>query len=344
MGTMVVEASPNKALVDSIAREQDEFVILNNSSIMEEDQAPRDLPSDCGEEKAEASEEETEFIEQITQQLEQIFGKQLPEALSEGSTTVQELLQKMVVSMEDAKPVLEDLIAKANESVQNASMPPQVEQVAVTLKDTFEDVFQQASVAVGGFFSQLFPSAPADPVSKHPFYEDEVRFQCSFMSDITMLDGHSVEPLSTFTKSWMIMNSGTSAWPKGCYLAHVGGDNLVPASAPKHLTVGGIPSRSRTVVSMTLQAPLAPGSYTAYFRVCSPAHGGIPFGDRLWCTITVPGPVEEESAPEEEVVEASPHQESLERLCEMGFDREFASAALVAYDGDLEAVISSRVQ
>merc|ERR1712107_33172 len=140
----------------------------------------------------------------------------------------------------------------ANESVQNASIPPQVEQVAVTLKDTFEDVFQQASVAMGGFFSQLFPpAAPADPVSKRPFYEDDVRFQCSFVSDVTMLDGDCVEPSGTFTKSWMIMNSGTSAWPTGCYVAYVGGDNLVPTSAPKRVAVGGIPSRSRTVASIS---------------------------------------------------------------------------------------------
>jgi len=344
-----VRPSPNASLMDSIAREQDDFVLLNNSSVVEEVEAPQEPNPSCGEEpqpaemKAEAPNEEAEFIEQITEQLEQIFGKQLPEALSEGSASVQELLQKMAVSMEDAKPVLDDLIAKANESVQNASIPPQVEQVAVTLKDTFEDVFQQASVAMGGFFSQLFPpAAPADPVSKRPFYEDDVRFQCSFVSDVTMLDGDCVEPSGTFTKSWMIMNSGTSAWPTGCYVAYVGGDNLVPTSAPKRVAVGGIPSRSRTVASMTLQAPSTPGTYTAYFRLCTPTHGGIPFGDRLWCTITVPGPVEDESASEE--VEAFPHQESLDRLCEMGFDREFAEAALIAYGGDLEAVISSLVQ
>ena len=39
----------------------------------------------------------------------------------------------------------------------------------------------------------------------------------TFVRDVTIGEGESVPPLTDFTKTWTVMNSGKEPWPEGLY-------------------------------------------------------------------------------------------------------------------------------
>ena len=46
------------------------------------------------------------------------------------------------------------------------------------------------------------------------------------IQDITIGEGESIPPSTTFTKTWRIRNSGVENWPAGCSLRFTDGDQL----------------------------------------------------------------------------------------------------------------------
>merc|ERR1712054_476424 len=78
---------------------------------------------------------------------------------------------------------------------------------------------------------------------------------CTFVSDITFVDGAVVQPNQRFNKKWLV-KTGTKAWPAGCSLVHVGGHPM-GSRRPRHpkFTLGVVPPNSQVEVMVVLQSP-----------------------------------------------------------------------------------------
>jgi hypothetical protein len=103
----------------------------------------------------------------------------------------------------------------------------------------------------------------------------------AFIRDVNIPAGTVFEKNQVFTKTWKIQNTGTCNWNSLYALVSAGGDKL-----------GGEATRINPVlvgnwseVSVELQAPKTPGTYTSYWRVSNGQH--IPFGASLAVTIVV---------------------------------------------------------
>lgn len=105
----------------------------------------------------------------------------------------------------------------------------------------------------------------------------------SFQSDVTYPDGQVVPAGQRFMKTWRIQNSGTSVWSSGFSLAFVGDQQMDgPDSVPLPAALPG----ESVVISIPLEAPIAPGNHRSLWRPRNPE--GMLFGDLLYVEIRVP--------------------------------------------------------
>lgn len=104
-------------------------------------------------------------------------------------------------------------------------------------------------------------------------------------------DGTSFTPGGIFTQSWTLKNPGPQAWPLGCHIAHVGGEDMLAVTVESMLTRGE--SRTNRVIypgesfefNVLFRAPRGEGHYISYWRLRS--SDAKPFGHKLWCDINV---------------------------------------------------------
>jgi next-to-BRCA1 protein 1 len=120
----------------------------------------------------------------------------------------------------------------------------------------------------------------------------------------TIVDGSKIFAGQQFVQVWTLLNPGPNAWPAGCSVRHVGGDNMlnIDNSRPfsqadlanaSESNVIGAPVQAGEEVSfrVVMKAPLRVGTAISYWRLKTA--DGIPFGHRLWCdiqTFTTPTP------------------------------------------------------
>ena len=113
-----------------------------------------------------------------------------------------------------------------------------------------------------------------------------------FIADVTVPDGTTFAPGSTFTKTWRLKNVGSCAWSTSYQLVFFSGEQMgAPASAafPRNVEIG------QTIdISVNMVAPSAAGTYRGYwmFKNASGALFGI--GSQAnkpwWVDIRVSGP------------------------------------------------------
>jgi len=103
----------------------------------------------------------------------------------------------------------------------------------------------------------------------------------SFISDPIASECESVEPRTSFTKTWRVSNSGTEPWPSGCFLQCAGGDSL----GAGRVLVPCLEPGDGALLSLQMTSPVEPGMYQSKWRLCTPS--GSYFGDPLWAIITV---------------------------------------------------------
>ncbi|CAK3949349.1 ZZ-type zinc finger-containing [Lecanosticta acicola] len=129
------------------------------------------------------------------------------------------------------------------------------------------------------------PAIPAAVLNAH--------FVCD-----TIPDGMVVQPEYRFTQIWTLKNPGPHAWPAGCSVRYVGGDNMlnvdnshpVPVTAIADATESNVVGREVQVgeevaFKLILKAPAREGKAISYWRL--KAADGTPFGHRLWCDIEI---------------------------------------------------------
>ncbi|KAK5114592.1 hypothetical protein LTR85_010169 [Meristemomyces frigidus] len=115
-------------------------------------------------------------------------------------------------------------------------------------------------------------------------------------------DGMVLQPSSRFTQIWTLKNPGPYAWPAGCSVRYVGGDNMLnvdnghPASvtdiadATESNVVGReVQVGEEVAFKVILKAPVREGKSISYWRL--KAADGTPFGHRLWCDVDIQTPV-----------------------------------------------------
>ena len=118
-----------------------------------------------------------------------------------------------------------------------------------------------------------------------------------FMQD-SIPDGMAVEAGSRFTQIWTVKNHGPLAWPAGCSIRYVGGDNMFNVDNKHVASVSDIADATESNVvgrpvqvgeeiafKVVLKAPSREGKCISYWRL--KAADGTPFGHRLWCDVDV---------------------------------------------------------
>ncbi|CAL1546671.1 unnamed protein product [Lymnaea stagnalis] len=96
----------------------------------------------------------------------------------------------------------------------------------------------------------------------------------SVVADVTIGDGESVAPNTTFLKTWRIKNPGIDRWPPGCHIRFCSGDNL---SSIERKMVDALNPGETLDVNIEMRSPSSVGSYLSLWRICTPT--GIYFGD-----------------------------------------------------------------
>ncbi len=104
----------------------------------------------------------------------------------------------------------------------------------------------------------------------------------AFVSDVTIPDGTVMSPGQTFTKTWLMQNTGTCAWDTTYNIAFVSGDAMSGAKTPLTLSV---PPGQQVKVSVNLTAPTTLGDAKGYWRLMNAS--GVFFGDSPWVLIKV---------------------------------------------------------
>lgn len=96
-------------------------------------------------------------------------------------------------------------------------------------------------------------------------------------------DGTAYRQGESVVQTWTLRNSGSSAWPLGCKMAFVGGDEMANTkSAHCHMMVS--PGSEGTFTAY-FDAPQRVGKAISYWRLQT--HDGRVFGPRLWCDMTI---------------------------------------------------------
>jgi hypothetical protein len=111
-----------------------------------------------------------------------------------------------------------------------------------------------------------------------------------FVTDVTIPDGTTVQSGQTFVKTWRIRNAGSCEWTSGYALVFADGEAMGgPASVI--LTTPVAPGNT-VDLSVTLTAPLQPGSYKGNWKMRTAAGaifgGGATADKPFWVQITVP--------------------------------------------------------
>ncbi|KAG9243258.1 putative next to BRCA1 gene 1 protein [Calycina marina] len=118
-----------------------------------------------------------------------------------------------------------------------------------------------------------------------------------FVSD-AIPDGTVLPPSSVFEQTWYLKNGGNAAWPAGCTVKFVGGDNMCAVDPEHPASVHELVSAAESTTCYTevapgqqagftvlMRTPARAGNFISYWRLTGPT--GEKFGHRLWCDINV---------------------------------------------------------
>lgn len=106
----------------------------------------------------------------------------------------------------------------------------------------------------------------------------------AYVSDVTIPDGTTLTPGSTFTKTWSLQNTGSCNWTTSYSIVFYSGNSMSGATTALSDTVSVGSSGN---VSVELTAPSTAGSYTGYWRLQNSS--GTSFGESVYVQIVVSG-------------------------------------------------------
>ncbi|RFU30963.1 hypothetical protein B7463_g5368, partial [Scytalidium lignicola] len=149
--------------------------------------------------------------------------------------------------------------------------------------------------------NEVIPEAPVDVEIKEtnelPAGDVEDELVAHFVRDV-VVDGTVLPPNTIFEQTWYLRNGGNRAWPAGCSVKFVGGDNMCAIDPEHPASVHELISACESTTCTTevapgqeygftalMRTPSRPGNVISYWRLTGP--DGNKFGHRLWCDINV---------------------------------------------------------
>ena len=162
---------------------------------------------------------------------------------------------------------------------------------AQKIADRFFSMNYQEAEASIARPSQLLTPVPAVrstsvptqvPVMNLPTQVPSLVDYMTFVSDVTITDGHQVKPGERFRKTWRIKNTGTTTWTPQYSIVFVSGDRMngQNVSVPYYVSPG------QTVdLSVDLTAPTQNGTWRGYWQMRTPY--GQNFGETIWVKVRV---------------------------------------------------------
>jgi len=145
--------------------------------------------------------------------------------------------------------------------------------------------YQEADVTISRG-SQVPTPVPSVPVVVMPTVVPQTNCvnSMSFVSDVTITDGHQVTAGERFRKTWRVYNNGSCTWTPSYSFVFVSGDQM----SGKNINVPTTVKPGQTVdLSVDLKAPNSDGTYRGYWQMRSPQ--GTNFGQSIWVKIRVKG-------------------------------------------------------
>ena len=107
--------------------------------------------------------------------------------------------------------------------------------------------------------------------------------------DRNMTAPPAMQPGQTFQKGWRIRNSGNCDWGANYAFSYTNGNTPAARMGGQDQVIGRTVAPGQTVdVLVDLTAPQAPGTYQGFWYMIN--SDAVPFGERVWVGIRVPGP------------------------------------------------------
>ncbi|KAH9621004.1 hypothetical protein KSS87_005391 [Heliosperma pusillum] len=117
------------------------------------------------------------------------------------------------------------------------------------------------------------------------------RLDSRFITDVNVMDGTAMAPLTPFTKIWRMRNNGTLPWNNGLQLLWIGGDRFSPSDSVEiQVPPTGVDVGLELDIAVDFIAPDLPGRYISYWRMAESS--GHKFGQRVWVQIQVDSSVD----------------------------------------------------
>ena len=104
----------------------------------------------------------------------------------------------------------------------------------------------------------------------------------AYVSDVTIPDGQIIYPGESFTKTWLIENTGTCTWSKSYVIAFVSGNAMSGETTAITASTG---PGEQLKVSIEMVAPTTAGTYIGYWKLQSEL--GASFGQAVYVQIVV---------------------------------------------------------
>lgn len=104
----------------------------------------------------------------------------------------------------------------------------------------------------------------------------------AFVSDVTIPDGTELTPGASFTKTWLIQNTGTCTWSTSYSIKFVSGSAMSGSTTAldESVSPGG-----QVSISVEMVAPSTAGNYTGYWIMRNAS--GTTFGQSIYVQIVV---------------------------------------------------------
>jgi hypothetical protein len=167
-----------------------------------------------------------------------------------------------------------------------------------------------------------------------------------FVKHVTCDDNSEYGSGVSFTKTWRLRNSGSTAWPEGTILLQVSRERTVQAPdsvpLPKAIQPG-----EEIDISVPFTTPSEPGRYMSFWRLQAPSQQK--FGQRIRCMFRVMTLSDEETTPVEQPATgsqpASVYPNEVAQLEEMGFaPRPLLIKLLKKHKGKVHVVVQDLIK
>jgi hypothetical protein len=145
---------------------------------------------------------------------------------------------------------------------------------AVVVSTLIAQITQTAAAATNTPFVITATPAPTKKPTKTPTATASpkpVVIPCNkgaFVADLTVPDGTSFAPGTSFVKSWRLQNVGSCTWSPDYQVVFVSGDRL---NAPTAVSMPRFIQPGQTVdISIQMQAPSSAGSFEGFWKLVDP--------------------------------------------------------------------------